>query len=107
MYKNLRPVFIALLSAILLFSCVKKADRKQVEENLKAAMDLYLNHKPGMDTARLKFTVLGVAFFEDKKFYRCEFQVDMKDKSNGQIKDTTGSMGANISKDFRNVSRSY
>lgn len=68
-------------------------------------MDLYLNHQPRIDTSRVKFNVLYVAFFEDKTFYLCNFKVNMKEKRVNQIFDTTGTMSARISKDFKNVSR--
>jgi hypothetical protein len=107
MYKNLQFVFITVLSGILLFSCVKKTSKKDVEEYLKTAMGLYLNHSPRVDTSQVKFNVLEVVYFEDKTFYRCEFKVNMKQKINDQIKDTTGAMGANITKDFKNVTRRF
>jgi hypothetical protein len=107
MFKKFRFIFIAVFSGILMLSCLKKTGRKQVEENLEAAMDLFLNHKPGVDTSQVKFNVLSVTFYEDKRIYRCEFRVNMKQKLDGKLKDTTGIMGASISKDFKNVSRSF
>jgi endonuclease III-like uncharacterized protein len=105
MIKNSKPAFIAIISTILLFSCQKKISKKDIEENLKAAMSLSLNHRPGIDTSRVKFYVREVAYFEDKSAYLCQFKVDMKEKTNEQIKDTTGIMNADISKDFKTVSR--
>jgi hypothetical protein len=107
MIKKIRFVFLALFSGLLLFSCLKKAGKKELEENLKAAMGLYLNHQPRIDTARVKFQVLTVVYFEEKTDYLCEFQVNMKEKTNNVIKDTTGAMSAKISKDFKTVSRKY
>jgi hypothetical protein len=105
MYKNSRFAFIAILSGILIFSCIKKTSRKEVEENLKTAMGLYLNHSPRIDTSLIKFKVLEVVYFEDKKAYLCEFKVNMEEKIKYQIKDTIGTMSASISKDFKNVIR--
>jgi hypothetical protein len=105
MIKKFPSVFIALLCGILLFSCLKKDSKKVIEENLKTAMGLYLNHQPRIDTARVKFNVLEVVYFEAKMGYICEFKVNMKEKTDGMVKDTTGSMSANISKDFRDVTR--
>ena len=68
-------------------------------------MELYLNNQPKIDTARVKFNVLEVAYFEEKARFVCEFKVSMKEKTMNQIKDTTGTMIANISKDFKTVSR--
>jgi hypothetical protein len=105
MKKHSKPAILVIAGMILLFSCLKKISKKDIEENLKAAMSLSLNHRPGLDTSRVKFYVTEVTYFEDKSDYRCQFKVDMKEKTNEQIKDTTGYMNADISKDFTNVSR--
>ena len=68
-------------------------------------MDLYLNHQPKIDTSRVKFKVLEVSFFEAKLGYICDFKVNMKDRRDSTLIDTTGIMNANISKDFKEVSR--
>jgi hypothetical protein len=98
-------IAIALLGGIFFSSCLKKDNRKQTEENLKTAMDLYLNHQPKIDTSRVKFNVLEVTFFDGKLGYICNFKVNMKEKRDSILTDTTGYMNANISKDFKNVSR--
>jgi hypothetical protein len=95
----------ALLGGIFLSSCLKKDDRKQTEQNLKTAMDLYLNHQPRIDTSRVKFNVMEVTFFEGKLGFICNFKVNMKEKRDSILTDTTGYMNANISKDFKEVSR--
>lgn len=107
MNKYFRYIITFLLGGILLFSCFKKTSKKEVEENLKTAMGLYLNHQPKIDSSRVKFNVLEVVYFEDKTDYICEFKVNMKEKHDTILKDTTGSMSANISKDFKTVSRRY
>lgn len=96
---------IALAGGLFFGSCLKKDDRKQTEENLKTAMDLYLNHQPKIDTSRVKFKVLEVTYFEEKLGYICDFKVNMKEKKDNMLMDTTGHMNANISKDFKEVSR--
>ena len=98
-------MIIALMGGIFFSSCIKKDNRKQTEENLKTAMDLYLNHQPKIDTSRVKFKVLEVTFFEGKMGYICDFKVNMKEKRDGSLVDTTGFMNANVSKDFKDVSR--
>jgi hypothetical protein len=98
-------MIIALMGGIFFNSCLKKDSRKQTEENLKTAMDLYLNHQPKIDTSRVKFKVLEVTFFEGKLGYICDFKVNMKERRDSMVMDTTGHMNANISKDFREVSR--
>ncbi len=105
MYKIFRNAFLVIFSSFISFSCVKKESKKDVEENLKTAMGLYLNHKPGMDTSRVKFNILEVAYFEDKTGYICDFKVTMKEKTGNQVRDTTGMMGATISKDYKDVTR--
>jgi hypothetical protein len=98
-------IMIALAGGLFFSSCLKKDDRKQTEENLKTAMDLYLNHQPKIDTSRVKFKVLEVTFFEEKLGYICDFKVNMKERRDTMLLDTTGHMNANISKDFKDVSR--
>jgi hypothetical protein len=105
MIKKLRYFLILLLSVIFLFSCLKKASRKETEESLKTAMGLYLNHQHRIDTTKTKFTVLEVTFFEAEKGYICDFKVNLKDNKDGPLVDTTGMMSANISKDFKDVTR--
>ncbi len=105
MFKKFRSGTIAIFCMIFLFSCIKKQSRSELESNLKTAMELYLNHQATIDTARVKFKVLEVSFFEAKMGYICEFKVNMLEKTNSMIKDTTGIMTANVSKDFKEVSR--
>ncbi len=81
--------------------------REDINESLKSAMDLYLNHQPRIDTSGVKFRVLDVIYFEDKTYYICNFKVNMKGMRTNQLFDTTGAMSARISKDFKNVSRTY
>jgi hypothetical protein len=98
-------MIIALAGGIFSASCLKKDSRKQTEENLKTAMDLYLNHQRQIDTSRVKFKVLEVTFFEGKLGYICDFKVNMKERTDLRFIDTIGYMNANISKDFKEVSR--
>jgi hypothetical protein len=105
MFKKIRVFSLALFSGLILFSCAKKWSRKDTEEGLKSAMNQYLNHSPKIDTSRVKFNVLDVVFFEEDQYYRCNFQVNMKEKMNDHLLDTTGAMNAKISKDFKTVTR--
>lgn len=98
-------LIIALTGGIFFNSCLKKASRKETEENLKTAMGLYLNHQRQIDTSRVKFKVLEVTFFEGKLGYICDFKVNMKERRDSNLLDTTGFMSANVSKDFKDVSR--
>jgi len=107
MYKKFRTISICLVGVFLMFSCIKKHGRKEIEENLKTAMELSLNHQPGADTSQTKFRVLEVSFYESPKVYTCEFKVNLKQKMPNRLVDTTGYMRADISKDFNTVSRIY
>jgi hypothetical protein len=105
MLKEFRIIGIVFLSSIILLSCVKKPAKNEVELDLKNAMGLYLNHQPRIDTSKVKFDVLSVTFYEASKGYICEFKVNMKQQLPDRLLDTTGFMNANISKDFKTVSR--
>lgn len=107
MIKEFRIKTIAVLCGIFLFSCVKKPTKNEVESDLKAAMGLYLNHQPKIDTSKVKFDVLTVTYYEASKGYICEFKVNMKQKMPDRLLDTTGFMNANVSKDFKTVSRKF
>jgi hypothetical protein len=98
---------MCLLWGVSLSSCIKKMNRQELEDNLKTAMEQSLNNQPRIDTSRLKFTVKEVKFFEGKKVYNCEFKVNMKQKLPDRFVDTVGYMSADISKDFKTVSRKY
>jgi len=91
----------------LTFSCIKKTSRKELETELKTAMELSLNHQPRIDTSLIKFKVLEVSYYEGKKVYTCEFKVNMKQKMPDRLIDTVGYMNADISKDFKTVERRY
>lgn len=94
--------FVLIVSFLLGDSaCLKKTSNADIETGLKAAMTRSLNSNPDIDTSKVKFTVLEVAYFEEKNTYACEFKVNMKTPKI----DTTGMMSANISKDFVRIFR--
>jgi hypothetical protein len=105
MLKKFRVIGTTLFCGILIFSCVKKPGKQEVEENLKTAMGQFLNHDPRYDTSVVKFNVLEVTYYEAPKGYICEFKVNMKQKMPNRLIDTVGYMSANVSKDFTAVSR--
>lgn len=107
MFKKFRAISICLLWGLSVYSCIKKQNRQELEGNLKTAMELSLNHQPRMDTSRTKFKVNEVKFYEGKKVYNCEFTVNMKQKLPDRFVDTVGYMSADISKDFKTVTRKY
>ena len=97
----MRNSFILASCLLFMFSCVKKIKHEDVAASLKTAMSKYLNSPVRIDTAHVKFTVLEVVFYEDKTAFLCEFKVNLKNL----YQDTTGSMLATITKDFKDVIR--
>ncbi|MFI5154489.1 MAG: hypothetical protein ACHQET_14225 [Chitinophagales bacterium] len=95
---------ILLACMVAINSCSRKLSHDQVEQRLKEAMKTFLSHQEfRYDTSRAEFTIDSVVYFEDKKFYECEFNVHLKKKNY----DTTGIMTARISKDFTTVTRKW
>lgn len=89
------------LLLMLGLGCQKKPKVSEVQKHLTKAMTHFLYQSVNNDSARVKFRVKDVIYFEDTDFFECEFTVDMQ--QNG--KDTTGVMKARINKDFTRVSR--
>ena len=95
---------IAIIFSVLIFSCrAKDSTPAGVENDLKTAMQTHLYSAINNDSSNVKYRVLDVTFFEESDRYLCEFKVNMKEK----MFDTTGIMKANISKDFKKVTRLY
>jgi hypothetical protein len=105
MNKYGRFLFYLVLCAGLLGSCKKKLDKNAVSDNLKTAMAEFLNHRKQLDTTKVKFTVVDVAYFEAPELYICQFKVNLKDFTKTPMQDTTGIMNASVTKDFRMVRR--
>jgi hypothetical protein len=78
----------------------KELTYEQVEKKLMKTMNDYLNKSR---EGKVEFTVKEVVFFPEKSRYLCEFRVNMK---TGNL-DTIGIMKANISKNFKDVERTY
>jgi hypothetical protein len=99
-----KNIIIFFLLLILTNSgCKRHLTADQIQDSLKSAMQQYLNSQKNIDTAKIKFTVLDVVYFEDRTLYNCEFRVKMRFPA----KDTIGKMGAKISKDFSDVKRRF
>ena len=96
-------IFVLVTSLLVLFSCKKKMSREELETQLKKAMYRGLYQDINNDSSKVKFDVLSVNFYEDKDFYDCEFMVRSREPG----RDTTGSMGATITKDFKKMNRKY
>ena len=95
----------AILFFGLMLSCKAKNTAGGLENDLRTTMQAYLYQEKNNDSANIKFRVLDVVYYDDqlKNMYDCEFKVNMKT----QLLDTTGTMKANISKDFKKVVRLY
>ncbi|HEX4850283.1 MAG TPA: hypothetical protein VFV08_05715 [Puia sp.] len=99
-----KVVLIALLLiGSSFYSCERKLSQNDIEDELKKAMTHQLYLGAGKDSAKVKYQVVSVTYFEDKEFYECEFKVHM---TTGPT-DTTGVMGARVSKDFSRVARKF
>ena len=92
-----------LLTGLFFLSCERKLSQNDVEDEIKKAMTHQLYLGAGKDSAKVKYQVVSVNYFEDKEFYECEFKVRMTSGAT----DTTGIMGARVSKDFNRVARKF
>jgi hypothetical protein len=95
--KYLLSIFLLLSMAI---GCKDKASAEaELENKLMGAMKEHLVSNAKLET---EVTVKDVIYDDREKYYYCEFHVNMKNAN----KDTTGTMVALISKDFKTVERS-
>ena len=98
----MRLRLIAMLFLSLMLSCkAKESSPAGVEDDLKNAMQAYLYNAINNDSTNVKYRVQDVTYFEDKDKYICEFKVNLKAK----LFDTTGIMKADVSKDFKKITR--
>jgi hypothetical protein len=79
---------------------------EEMQEKLKSSMIQYLYAaNAGNDSIKVKYTIMGDVYYYDDELnncYDCQFKVRM---SLAGKKDTTGTMGAYISKDFKVLKR--
>ena len=75
-----------------------------VESQLKSAMVDYLYKSHDYDSSNVKYKIEKIAYYDDRTRYICEFKVRMITKGGF---DTTGSMKAYISSNFKDVERAY
>ncbi len=99
----MKNTILAIVILIAVISCKRNLSRTEVENQLKSAMTSYLYKGVNNDSSMVKFFVKSVNFYEDKTFYECEFIVYKQYNKH----DTTGMMGARISKDFSSVKRKF
>ncbi|SRR5258706_3206338 len=76
-----------------------KSQEAQLEKKLMQTMKEYLEANARLGTVA---TVKDVLYDDRNKYYYCEFHVNLHSAN----KDTTGTMVALISKDFKTVERS-
>ena len=90
------------LFILMLAGCDANPKPEVLKEKLKTTMANFLYK--GVDSSNVKFYVQDVVYYDDKKrdAYDCQFKVLMLQKGH---KDTTGTMFAYISKDFKEVNR--
>ncbi|CAN5269166.1 hypothetical protein BH11BAC6_BH11BAC6_10890 [soil metagenome] len=96
-----------LLLAIFIISACAHADPNTPEEinaHLKESMTKYLYDyaKTKSDSVKVKYDIQEVIYYPEKDYYLCEFKVRMQITNK---LDTIGFMKANITKDYKNVTR--
>ncbi len=97
----MKRFLLAGFATLFLFSCVYNK-KENTEESLKKAMTQFLYNSINNDSSRVKYNVQDVTYFEEEIDYQCEFTVHVSVKGRS---DTTGTMTAEISKDFKTVTR--
>jgi hypothetical protein len=78
-------------------------------QQLKTAMSDYLNTDP-KSKDKYHYDITSVTYFEEPKFYICEFKVHMTNAvvtENAPKVDTTGAMKVKIDKNFKVIGRYY
>jgi len=93
--------FILIITLIAAMGCKRTLTHEEVEAELKKAMTENLYKGINYDSAKAKYDVQSVSYYEDKTFFECEFKVRVTNPGH----DTTGIMTARISKDFSKVVR--
>ena len=95
---------LTVLFFAIIFSCKAKDSAADVKNDLMTSMQKYLYaNQVNNDSSNVKYRVKDVIYYEDKDKYICEFTVYMKEK----LFDTTGIMKANVTKDFKKITRLY
>jgi hypothetical protein len=91
---------------VMLIACNANLSREDVETKLKDTMLDYLYKGINYDSSKVKYYVKDIIFYDDNRYntYDCQFKVQMSVEGK---KDTVGIMFAAISKDFKEVKRTY
>lgn len=100
--------------SILILACntIKNPSPEEIQRNLVNAMQGYLHETQLRDSNKVLFTVKSVSYYEELKYYICDFSVHMQSNPqklqvNVPKIDTLGTMHCRISKDFQTVTRVY
>jgi hypothetical protein len=88
----LLPVFFLITTG-----CQRKLSATEVKNNLEKAMATYLHQQQHADSPLLRFDMIDVAYQESDSSYLCQFTIKLY-RPDGS--DTTGIIGARVSKDF-------
>jgi hypothetical protein len=92
---------IILVLVLMIVACNANPGTEELKDKLKSAMTDFLYKGVNYDSAKVKFRVQDVVYYEDKNTYDCQFKVWMHEND----KDTIGTMFAFVSKDFKTVKR--
>jgi len=96
---------IALLFVSMLVACNANLTPEELEAKLKSTMTNFLYKKVNYDSSKVKYRIKDLIYYNDNRgYYDCQFTVEMKIQGK---KDTIGKMFAYISKDFKEVKRTY
>ncbi|HEY4110282.1 hypothetical protein [Puia sp.] len=82
--------------------CQRKRSAAEIKDHLKEAMAEKLQKQRPPNAPPLHFKIIDVIYFEDVKYYDCEFTIQLQ-RTNGS--DTTGKVRGRVSKDFTTVLR--
>lgn len=95
-----------MLSCLLIIAaaCNSTEQKSDPKEQLKAAFVESLYKAINYDSSKVRYRVDEVIYYEDTKYYDCQFKLTMFRKGST---DTTGSVWAYVSKDFKEVKRTF
>ncbi|HXB06374.1 MAG TPA: hypothetical protein VNW04_04645 [Puia sp.] len=88
------------LISVTMVGCQRKLSAAEIKEKLEKAMADQLQKQRPPGAPPLQFKIIDVIYFEDVKYYDCEFTIQLQ-RTNGA--DTTGKVRGQVSKDFSRV----
>lgn len=105
----MRSKFIATLLLLCFAACKMQPGYTgaALEQKLKSTIQQHLYSDKNTDSTKVKYDITNLVYFDDslQNKYICEFTVHMHIIQNNF--DTTGTMKADVSKDFNKVTRLY